>query len=107
VALFGVAIWVRSEEGLEDWIITLDLYEFYAGIYILIFGGAVIMITALLGCFSALTERTGALQVVSMVPDQVPTITTYRDPLKNRLCGSRLKITKGWLLLISTVIAQT
>jgi len=55
-ALFVLTVVIRSDPGFEEWIRMLDIYIYYAGIYILIFSSAVVMITGFLGCCASLTE---------------------------------------------------
>lgn len=58
-------MWIRAEPGFEEWVRMLDIWIYYAGIYILIFGGAIIMITSFLGCCVSLVEHKLGLLVVS------------------------------------------
>lgn len=53
------------EPGFEEWIHILDIYSYYIGIYILIFGSIIVMVVSFLGCCGALMEHTLALFIVS------------------------------------------
>lgn len=63
--LFGLTLWIRAEPGFEEWIAVLDIYAYYIGVYILIFGSIIVMVVSFLGCCSALMEHTLALYIVN------------------------------------------
>lgn len=62
--MFGLSIWIRMEPGFEEWVEFLDMYEFYIGVYVLIFTSVFIMIIAFVGCAAALMENILALYIV-------------------------------------------
>ncbi|XP_014479865.1 PREDICTED: CD9 antigen [Dinoponera quadriceps] len=62
-AMFGLSIWVRMEPGFEEWVTFLDMYEFYIGVYVLIFISVFIMIIAFVGCAAALMESILSLYI--------------------------------------------
>lgn len=63
-ALFGLSIWMRLESGFQEWVEYLDMYEFYIGVYILIFISLIVMGIAFVGCAAALMDHVLALYVV-------------------------------------------
>lgn len=62
---FGLAIWIRVEPGLNEWITKLEISEYYIGIYILLVSSVLIMIVSFMGCGAALMENTVGLTMVS------------------------------------------
>lgn len=64
-ATFGLAIWIRAEPGFNEWIMILEIQEYYIGIYILMVSSVLIMIVAFMGCGAALMENTVGLTMVS------------------------------------------
>lgn len=56
-SMFGLSLWLRLEPGFQDWVIFLDMYEFYIGIYILIATSIFVMIVAFVGCGAVLMEN--------------------------------------------------
>ncbi|XP_065201489.1 tetraspanin-2A [Planococcus citri] len=54
--LFGLAVATRLDTGLNEWIEALDIWQFYVGIYILIFTSLLIIIIPFLSCFSVYQE---------------------------------------------------
>lgn len=55
---------MRLESGFQEWVEYLDMYEFYIGIYILIFISVIVMGIAFVGCAAALLDHVLALYVV-------------------------------------------
>lgn len=60
-AMFVLSIWMRFEPMLEEWVEFLNMYEFYIGIYVLIFTSVIVMAIAFIGCAAALMENILAL----------------------------------------------
>lgn len=52
----GVAIWVRSDGGLWEYMQALDIKHYYTACYIVMAVGILIMIFAFVGCLGAATE---------------------------------------------------
>ncbi|XP_046813492.1 tetraspanin-2A [Vespa velutina] len=55
-AMFGLSLWLRFEPVFQDWIMFLDMYEFYIGVYVLIATSIFVIIVAFVGCGAALME---------------------------------------------------
>lgn len=62
-ALFALTIWLRAEDGFNNWLTILQAQSFYIGVYILIGTSIIMMAVSFLGCLSALMENTLALLV--------------------------------------------
>ncbi|KAF5297985.1 hypothetical protein FQA39_LY11860 [Lamprigera yunnana] len=60
-AIFALSLWLRFEPGLEEWVVRLELENFYIGLYILIVAGIIIMLVSFVGCVSSLQESKFAL----------------------------------------------
>lgn len=60
-AIFGLCLWLRFEEGIQEWLQKLDSEQFYIGVYVLIVASVIVMIVSFLGCISALQESSFAL----------------------------------------------
>lgn len=64
-SIFALALWLRMDEGIRDWLDILDSNQFYNGVYVLIVAAIIIMIVSFLGCLSALQENEKSLLVYS------------------------------------------
>lgn len=62
-AIFALCLWLRFEEGIQEWLQKLDSEQFYIGVYVLIVASLIVMIVSFIGCISALQESTMALLV--------------------------------------------
>ncbi|XP_043268591.1 tetraspanin-2A [Venturia canescens] len=60
-AMFGMSIWLLVEPGFAEWVDSLDISEFYIGIYVLVVSSIFVMLIAFIGCAAALMEHTMAL----------------------------------------------
>ncbi|XP_053951295.1 tetraspanin-2A [Anastrepha ludens] len=62
-ALFALSIWLRAEQGFNNWLTILQAQTFYIGVYIFIGTSIIMMAVSFLGCLSALMENVLALLV--------------------------------------------
>lgn len=62
-ALFALSVWLRAEQGFNNWLTILQAQTFYIGVYILIASSIIMMAVSFLGCLSALMENVLALLV--------------------------------------------
>ncbi|XP_017470873.1 PREDICTED: CD9 antigen [Rhagoletis zephyria] len=62
-ALFALSVWLRAEQGFNNWLTILQAQMFYIGVYILIGSSIIMMAVSFLGCLSALMENELALLV--------------------------------------------
>jgi len=51
--LFSLAIWLRVETEVRDWVRELGMYQYWNGLYILMAAGAIIVIISFFGCCGA------------------------------------------------------
>lgn len=55
------------ESGVGEWMETLELSEYYTGIYVLIAAGVILIIVSFLGCVSAFMEDRMILAIVRIM----------------------------------------
>lgn len=80
--MFVLSIWMRFEPMLEEWVEFLNMYEFYIGIYVLIFTSVIVMAIAFIGCAAALMENILALFIVSIFIFQFETMLEENNNLE-------------------------
>lgn len=64
-SIFALCMWLRFEQGLQEWIEKLELSPFYIGVYVLVIASAVMMIISFIGCVAALQENNVTILIVS------------------------------------------
>jgi len=52
--VFALAMWMRMEKEVRDWVRELDMTQYWTGLYILMAAGAIVVIVSLCGCCGAL-----------------------------------------------------
>mgnify|MGYP000926699643 CR=1 FL=1 len=62
-----MAIALRLDTGLSEWIWTLDIGEYYIGVYILIFASLIAFVLPALSCISVYQEISQLLLAVSLI----------------------------------------
>lgn len=67
LAVFALCVWIRFDGETSDWIDKLQISGFYIGLYILMLSSLIVMIIAILGCVSSLTENVLFLLAVSKI----------------------------------------
>jgi hypothetical protein len=55
--IFALAMWMRLEPEVKDWVKELGATQYWTGLYILMAAGCLIMIISFLGCCGALTAN--------------------------------------------------
>ncbi|KAJ2950421.1 hypothetical protein O0L34_g8663 [Tuta absoluta] len=58
VTVFALCLWICVEPGFNEWMRVLELGRFFIGVYIILIASLGILVTAFLGCGSALMENT-------------------------------------------------
>jgi len=61
--IFGLCMWIRFDNDMQQWIIDLGLYNYWTGIYILLAGAALVLFVTFLGCCGSIMESRGLLGV--------------------------------------------
>ncbi|CAB3375462.1 Hypothetical predicted protein [Cloeon dipterum] len=62
IAMVALSMWMLVDQDFQGWIFMLDIPQFYAGIYVLLICGIVVMLVCILGCLGALMEQKGKLK---------------------------------------------
>ncbi|XP_019867576.1 tetraspanin-2A [Aethina tumida] len=57
LTIFALCLWMRVEDGIQEWLIKLDATNFYIGVYILIAVSIIIMLIAFFGCVVAVVDN--------------------------------------------------
>jgi len=65
--LFSLAVWMRLERDVKDWVRELEMYDYWNGLYILMAAGAIITIISFCGCCGAMVPNTGLLTISVVV----------------------------------------
>jgi len=65
IAIIALSMWLLLDHDFQEWISMLEVPQFFAGAYILLICGIVVMLVSILGCLGALMEQTGKLKFVS------------------------------------------
>jgi hypothetical protein len=90
---------MKLEPGFGEWVEKLELYEYYAGLYVLIAAGVLIIIVSFLGCVSAFMEDRMMLAIVRDY------ITIYYTGVSTHVISCEisfvLKCNMDWQLLCS------
>ncbi|CAH0560712.1 unnamed protein product [Brassicogethes aeneus] len=55
-SIFALCLWLRLENGIQEWLYKLHADHFYDGVYVLIIASLLIMAVSFLGCVTALAE---------------------------------------------------
>jgi hypothetical protein len=76
IAVIALSMWMLLDPDFQEWVYMLEVPQFYAGIYVLLICGIVVMLVCILGCLGALMEQTGKLKIVSSTREQ----ERERDP---------------------------
>lgn len=61
IAIFGVAIWILTDDDFSAYADAMNFEYYYAGCYIFLAAGLLIIIIGFLGCCGAITENVGML----------------------------------------------
>jgi hypothetical protein len=77
IAVIALSMWMLLDPDFQEWVYMLEVPQFYAGIYVLLICGIVVMLVCILGCLGALMEQTGKLKIVSSTKGE-------RDPGEHR-----------------------
>lgn len=62
--MFGFTIAVRAEEGVQTWVESLEIGEYYIGLYMLIVFSFIAMVFSVIACGVSLIEHQLGLLVV-------------------------------------------
>jgi hypothetical protein len=65
IAVIALSMWMLLDPDFQEWVYMLEVPQFYAGIYVLLLCGIVVLLVCILGCLGALMEQTGKLKIVS------------------------------------------
>lgn len=55
--IFSLAVWMRLENEVRQWVSELGMYQYWNGLYILMAAGAIIMLISFCGCCGALVNN--------------------------------------------------
>lgn len=66
IVVFALCIWLKSDQSFHRWVEDLEIFEFYIGIYIILFGSCMIIFTSCLSCLFIANENVRGLQIVSL-----------------------------------------
>ncbi|KAK6637125.1 hypothetical protein RUM44_007539 [Polyplax serrata] len=67
IVVFALCIWLKSDQSFHRWIEDLEIFEFYIGIYIILFGSCFIIFTSCLSCLFIANENVNGLRSMSIV----------------------------------------
>ncbi|XP_059481783.1 tetraspanin-2A-like [Neocloeon triangulifer] len=63
IAIIALSLWMLLDNDFQEWVSMLEIPQFFAGIYVLLICGIVVMLVCILGCLGALMEQSGKLKL--------------------------------------------
>lgn len=82
VSVFGLSVYMRAEEGFQEWVDYLEMQEYYIGLYILIIMSIFVMAVSFVSCVVTRNEFTLGLYAVRW-SKQKPTFIIFQIFNKN------------------------
>jgi len=67
VLIFCLAIWMRMENEVREWVTELKMHQYWDGLYILMAAGLIVTIISFCGCFGALINNSCLLVTSAIV----------------------------------------
>jgi len=94
--IFALAMWMRLENEVREWVRELDMTQYWTGLYILMAAGAIIVIVSFCGCCGAFAANPCLLATASILTF-VCLILEIAGAIYIILNGTQTQSTQRWL----------